>query len=621
MATKIPEETINQIRNESNIVDVVSQYVQLKKRGKNHFGFCPFHDEKTPSFSVTDEKQIFHCFSCGRGGNLFTFLMEIEGFSFLDSVQKAAELSGMDIDLQLDGRNAPNPMQNKKDKLVQIHEQTSAFYHQILMNTVTGEKALNYLKGRGFTEELLVEYQIGFSPSNKTTTYQILKKDHFPDELLTETGIFTDWKNGTELLDRFSSRIIFPLRNEKGKVVAFSGRLLPGQEDSEKDYHEAKYLNSPETILFSKRDFLFNLDKARPEMRKSSEVVLFEGYMDVIAAWNVGIKNGVASMGTALTDEQIRILNKLVDSVVTAYDGDRAGLEATQKAIDLLQVGNRFDITIFPLQAGMDPDEYIQEKGAEAFQKALKNHRETIFHFQSRYLKTKLDLNSENNRIRYLDEILKKLVNVESLVERELYINELADEFSLDPETLKKQLQDNQQDYMKSRQEERKKKPSVSSQTTLAVPAKKKLTQSEISQKQLLYRLFHYEEAWNYLQDIEPDFHFQDEKYQTIFLLYESFHDDLKEVGQIDRFLDRIHNTELVKDIIEIEMLNLQSDVSEQEIVDLVHIISSKASLEVLLQQKMKEMREANRNQQNEEAKRLLMDIVTLSQKIKVTKK
>ena len=621
MAAKIPEETINQIRKESNIVDVVSQYVQLKKRGKNYFGYCPFHDEKTPSFSVTDEKQIFHCFSCGRGGNVFTFLMEIEGINFLESVKKAAELSSVDVHINLEGRSSDSPLQNKKEKLIDIHEKISAFYHQVLMNTVTGEKALEYLKKRGFTEALMEEYQIGFSPSDKTTSYQILKKEKFSDELLQETGIFNSYKEDSELLDRFSSRIIFPLRNEKGKVIAFSGRILPNEEESDNNFHEAKYLNSPETILFSKRDFLFNFDKARPEMRKSSEVILFEGYMDVIAAWNAGIKNGVASMGTALTNEQIRMLNKVVDSIVLAYDGDHAGLDATQKAIELLGKDSRFDISVFPLQDNMDPDEYIQEKGDQLFRKALKDQRETVFHFQSRYLRSKIDLSSENNRIRYLDEVLNKLVQVESLVERELYINELANEFSLDPATLKKQLQDNQRDYMKNQKEERKNSPSSVTKTLLTIPAKRKYSQSEISERQLLYRLFHHEEAWNYLEEISSDFHFQKEEYQTIYLLYASFHEETREVGHIDHFLDRIHDTDLANHISSIEMLQLQSEVTQQEVIDLVDIISSKGNWEVLLQQKKKEMKEATRNHNSEEAKRLLMDIVSLSQKIKITRK
>lgn len=620
MAAKIPEETINQVRKSTNIVDVVSQYVQLKKRGKNYFGFCPFHDERTPSFSVTEEKQIFHCFSCGRGGNVFSFLMEIEGINFLESVKKTAELSGAQVPLELEESRPVHPFQDKKDQLIRIHEEAAAFYHQVLMNTVTGEKALSYLKERGFTDALLKEYQIGFSPLDKTTTYQILRAKNFSEEWLRETGIFSQREEQKELLDRFSGRIIFPLRDERGKTSAFSGRILPSEEPQEKDFHEAKYLNSPETILFSKRSFLFNLDKSRPEMRKNSEVILFEGYMDVIAAWDAGIKNGVASMGTSLTDEQIRILNKTVDSVVLAYDGDRAGMEATKKAIDLLKIGNRFDLSVFPLVSGMDPDEFIQEKGKDAFLQAIKGQRETVFQFHARYLKQQMDLSSEKNQLQYLEEMLKQLIQVESVVERELYINELAREFGLEPETLKKQLQDFQKDYMKKRQQEREQGPFQKKHTVFTVSATKKFTQAETSERQLLYRLFHFEEAWLYLRDTAPDFYFQDEQHQTIFLLYAAFYEEMGEAGHIDRFLDRVRNPELVKIISDIEMLDLQSNISSQEIDDLVNIITSKANLEAMLQQKKREMKEASRQNKSEEAKQLLSEIITLSQKIKVAK-
>lgn len=619
MATRIPEETINKIRTETNIVDVVSQYVQLKKRGKNYFGFCPFHDERTPSFSVTDEKQIFHCFSCGKGGNLFTFLMEVEGLSFIESVKKAAEISDLHVDIAIDDQ-PKSAIQNKKEQLISIHEAATAYYHQILMNTVTGEKALQYLLRRGFTTELLEEYQIGFSPPNKTTTHQILKRDHYSDELLRESGIFSDRTDTNELLDRFGSRIIFPLKNEKGKVVAFSGRTLPNDEEtSDFDFHEAKYLNSPETIIFSKRNFLFNLDKARSQMRKTSEVVLFEGYMDVISAWQSGVTNGVASMGTSLTEEQIRVLNKIVDSVTIAYDGDRAGMEATNKAIELLSIGNRFELSIFPLPFGMDPDDYIQEKGMQAFREGIVSQRETVFQFHSRFLKRQMDLDSESNRLQYLEEMLKRLVTVDSIIEREMYLNELAEEFHLDAGVLKKQLQEYQSNYLKAQKKET---PNQSAPSVIIdAPVKKKYTQVETSERQLLYRLFHYEEAWHYLGEISPQFNFINEEHQTIFLLYSAFHDEIGDIGQIDRFLDRIKESHLIKTIINIEMLDLQSEVSHQEIADIVHIISSKAGLEEQLRQKKRDMKEASRHNDKDKARHLLEEIILLSRELRLVKK
>lgn len=626
MALRIPEETIDRIKSNTNIVDVVSQYVQLKKRGKNYFGYCPFHDERTPSFSVTEEKQIFHCFSCGKGGNVFTFLMEIDGVPFAEAVKKTAELGNMeDVDIQLPQENA-SPAQGKKDELKKAHEEAAAFYHQILMNTLIGEAALAYLYNRGFTEETLQEFQIGYSPPDRTATHQMLKARGFSEQILQETGIFSDRTDG-QLLDRFSSRITFPLRDEKGRVIAFSGRILPAVkseadgEEEEKPFHEAKYLNSPEGILFSKRDFLFNFDKARRNMRSSSEAVLFEGYMDVISAWQAGVHNGVASMGTSLTEEQVRILRKVVSSLVIAFDGDRAGMEASKKAIDFLEQEKSFDLAVFPLAAGMDPDEFIQEKGAEVFVSALQSRRETTFQFQARYLKGKLNLDSEKNRVLFLEEMVKRLLQVESLLEREMYLKELAEEFDLEIDVLKRQLQDYQKDYLKVEQKKRLEKTTIVPYELPERVIKEKVTQVSFSQRQLLYRLFHYEEAWLYLQEAAPQFSFLREDYQTIFLLYGAYREEKGSVGNVDSFISRLSEDQLAATVVEIELLNLNSPLTREEIFDLVHIVTSKAALESKIKEKQREMKEASRQHNHDEARKLLLEIVSLSKELKTVKK
>lgn len=620
VATRVPEETVNKVRAETNIVDVVSQYVQLKKRGKNYFGFCPFHDERTPSFSVTDEKQIFHCFSCGKGGNVFTFLMEVEDISFPEAVQKTAEIAAIPIDIQLNDEQPKSPFQNKQNQLIQIHEDAAAFYHQLLMNTVTGEEALAYLRKRGFTDETLREYQVGFSPPNKTTTQQILTKQNHSIDLLRESGIFVERNNGEELLDRFASRIIFPLRDERGRVVAFSGRILPNQTLVEKDFHEAKYLNSPETIIFSKRNFLFNLDKARKAMRKSSEVILFEGFMDAISAWQAGVNNGVASMGTSLTDEHVRILNKLVDSVVLAYDGDRAGRDATKKAIELLEKEHRFELSVFPLPTGMDPDDFIQQKGVAAFQHAVANQRETLFQFEGRYLRQQMDMKSEKNRIHYLEEMLKRLVKVDSIIEREVYLKELAEEFDVTPDTLKKQLQENQKEHLQVQSKERKLQKQAAQPSFMETPVKKKYSLLEVSEQQLLYRLFHHEEAWTYLNEVAPDFHFSNETHQTIYLLYDAFRREMGSVGFIDVFLDRMREDKMSDKVTEIEMIDLRADLSPHEIEDIVKVVRLDL-LEQQLKQKRQEMKEATRENNRERAKQLLEEFIFLTREVKLAKK
>ena len=401
VAMMIPEETVNRIRQETNIVDVVSQYVQLKKSGKNLFGFCPFHEERTPSFSVAEDKQIFHCFSCGKGGNVFTFLMEVDGLSFPEAVFKTAEMSQIKLDdTLLNNRSHQNQeSDSKRDKLIQAHEETADLFQHVLLNTKVGEEAYHYLLNRGLTKELMETFKIGFAPRERTMLHQYLLGKEYTDEVLNETGLFVERDNG-ELIDRFYNRIMFPIRNQQGKTIAFSGRIF--QQETE-DKAGPKYLNSPETYLFNKRNVLFNFDMARGAIRREKEVVLFEGFMDVIAAWNAGVKNGVASMGTSLTNEQIHMLDRVTDRVLIAYDGDNAGIEATKRGVDLLTTETAFDVEVVSFTEGLDPDDFIKKYGASAFVELLAHGRDTLFAFKMRYHRKGLNLQNENERLSYLD--------------------------------------------------------------------------------------------------------------------------------------------------------------------------------------------------------------------------
>lgn len=354
-------------------------------------------------------------------------------------------------------------------------------------------------------------------------------------------------------------------------------------------------------------------------------MILFEGYMDVISAWQAGVKNGVASMGTSLTDEQNRILTKTADKIVIAYDGDRPGVEATKRAIEILERNKHFDISIFPLEAGMDPDEYIQQKGSEAFVKALKNNRETVIQFYSRYLKMNLNLDSEKNRITYIETMLKALAPLDSLIERELYMKDIADEFSIPVDILQKQLKGYQQEVLQQRPEREPVRRAVPHDAAphAMYPStnKRKVTQAEQSEKQLLYRLFHFEEVWSYLNEIDADFNFIHDDYQTIYILYEEFFRQTGLVGNIDQFLDRINNQALQNVITEIEWFQLDSEVTYQEIQDLVHIIRDKSSLQDQLTKKQAEMKEARKKNDNERLKTIMLEIVSLSKELKATKK
>lgn len=614
----IPEETVNKVRQETNIVDVVSQYVQLKKKGKNLFGFCPFHEERTPSFSVTEEKQIFHCFSCGRGGNVFTFLMEVDGLTFPEAVVKTAELSQLELDeslvQDLDHKNQPND--SAKEKLIRVHEESAEVFHHILLNTTIGEEALEYLTQRGLTREVIDTFNIGFAPRERTMLHQYLVGKNYEQELLKKTGLFVE-KDSGELLDRFYNRIIFPIRNQQGKTVAFSGRIF--QQDA--DDSAPKYLNSPETQLFNKRTILFNFDLARSSIRREKEVILFEGFMDVIGAWKAGITNGIASMGTSLTNEQIHLIDRTTDHVVIAYDGDSAGIEATKRASDLLAAETNFDIDIIRFAEGMDPDEYIKKNGADAFKELIAHGRETLFGFKMSYYRKSLNLSNESERLGYIEKILSELLSVTSAVERELYFKQLATEFELSIDSLKEQFQ---QKFHESRNKRTKEKQQQSQQNHPAEAnypqvqtQKRKPTNIEHAERLLLNRLFHFEEAWIILKNAADDFHFVHDEYQMVFILYESFREHTANEGMIDAFIDFVKEPELKNLIVEIELLSISNEVSTREIEDYLDVISRKSGLQLQLKEKQDALKEASRRGDKEQLRVLMIEVVNLSRLLK----
>lgn len=614
----IPEETVNKVRQETNIVDVVSQYVQLKKKGKNLFGFCPFHEERTPSFSVTEEKQIFHCFSCGRGGNVFTFLMEVDGLTFPEAVIKTAELSQFELDESLvqDHNHKNQSNDSAKEKLIRVHEESAELFHHILLNTTIGEEALEYLTQRGLTREVIDTFNIGFAPRERTMLHQYLVGKNYEQELLKKTGLFVE-KDSGELLDRFYNRIIFPIRNQQGKTVAFSGRIF--QQDA--DDSAPKYLNSPETQLFNKRTVLFNFDLARPSIRREKEVILFEGFMDVIGAWKAGITNGIASMGTSLTNEQIHLIDRTTDHVIIAYDGDSAGIEATKRASDLLATETNFDIDIIRFAEGMDPDEYIKKNGAAAFKELIAHGRETLFGFKMSYYRKSLNLSNESERLGYIEKILSELLSVTSAVERELYFKQLATEFDLSIDSLKEQFQ---QKFHESRNKRTKEKQQQSQQNHPAETnysqvqtQKRKPTNIEHAERLLLNRLFHFEEAWIILKNAADGFHFVHDEYQMVFILYESFREHTANEGTIEAFIDFVKEPELKNLIVEIELLSISNEVSTREIEDYLDVISRKSGLQLQLKEKQDALKEASRRGDKEQLRVLMIEVVNLSRLLK----
>ncbi|MGY3777673.1 DNA primase [Isobaculum melis] len=621
MANLIPEEQVNEIRQSVNIIDVVSQYVQLKKSGRNHFGFCPFHQERTPSFSVAEDKQIFHCFSCGRGGNVFKFLMEVDGLNFPESVMKVAEMSHFPLEGEWTqyAQNEDTEQDTSYKKLIQLHEETADLFHHILLNTKAGEDALTYLENRGLTKELIATFKIGFAPRERNVLHQFAVAKEFEQDILLESGLFVQRDSG-ELLDRFYDRIMFPIRNQQGKTVAFSGRIF-----NQEQYPEApKYLNSPETSIFNKRKVLFNLDLARASIRREKEVILFEGFMDVIASWQAGVQNGVASMGTSLTNEQIHMLSRLTNKVLISYDGDNAGIEATKRAIDILGTNPKFELSIVSLPDGLDPDDFIKKLGVDAYKELLAHGRDTLFSFKMRYFRKGKQLQNESERIAYIETILQELLTLSSAVERDVYLKQLAIEFDISVDTLKEQYQSLLANAKKqARTEQHKQAPPVGEnrqqfqpQQGIVERGSRKLTDVDKAQRQLLKRLIEHQEALILLRSHFPDFAFAHESYQLLFVLFEAFvaeHD----MYSMSSFLDYVKDSHLQNLLAEIAMIELSEELEEQEIIDYADVIVNRYSIRTSIQEKRRALNEATRIGDKETARSLMIEVVNLSRQLK----
>lgn len=567
---------IDQIRSDVNILDIIGQYVQLHRSGSNWFGLCPFHTEKTGSFSVNEPKQFFHCFSCGRGGNVFKFLMEIEDLTFPEAVYRTAELAGIELDAKYLPQNiaGAEDTQSETGRLKQLYAQAGQLYHHILVNTKLGQPALDYLHERGLSDELIAEFQLGYAPQAEILQAFFHEKKLDDYQTLRKSGLFSECE-GENLAERFNDRIMFPIRNQTGQIIAFSGRLLTP------DKKLPKYLNSPEGILFNKRKVLFNFDKAKKTIRHESKVYLFEGFMDVLAAWRAGIKNGVASMGTSLTSEQIYLLEQTASKLYICYDGDLPGRKATKRALELIAPLSKFELGTILLPEKLDPDEYVRKYGPENFKDFVTSHERTELEFYLEYFRAGRNLETESDQLAYITDVLERVAQVKDPLARDLTINRLAKEFELDKNNLTSQLQA----LMQQVQSEQLKQDQANSlkcsdkvvYSTQQRQEKKRYTPAEQAERLLLYRLLHEHDVFLRIKGL-ADFSFIHEDYETIFLLADGYFDRYSEYESAS-FLDFLKDEHLRQIIISLE-LGDYGESNEQEISDCLAFIMQHSPLE-----------------------------------------
>lgn len=594
LANFIPEEIINEVKNNVNILDVTSQFVDLQKRGRNYFGYCPFHEERTPSFTVNEEKQIFHCFSCGRGGNVFRFMEEIEGYSFPQAVQKVAEAGNVSVSFDWsaldDGKQTAN-YSSAQNRLIQIHEELRQFYHYLLMNTENGHQGLTYLYDRGLSKETLDAYQIGIAPEDGRLAAQHLLNKEFTIEELQLSGIFVGDQD--RLKDRFAGRVMFPLRNPQGKTVGFSGRILPGSNHYESHPEAAKYLNSPETEIFEKNTFLFNLDLAQNEARRAKELVLFEGFMDVIASHNEGVGNGVASMGTSLTNNQIKAIERTSKQVLIAYDGDKPGQKATLRAINLIQnQSSRLKLNVLAFEQNLDPDEFIQKYGGERYVNFVLNKRLSPIHFMRNYYRQEFSLETDNGKIQFINVMLEAIAKIQQAIDRDIYVGEIAEDTGVSKDTLLHQLESHSpkkqshQPYQADDNGNQKSFPTNTNfQPSIPATTSKKKSQLEKSELLLLYRLLYNSETW--LLIANRDFHFQSSGVETVFMLLSDYRENNQNIdGEIDPgdFLQAMSGAEEQRLVAEVMNMEVAPDIGEGEVEDLIYNIQIKGNIEQKMQ-------------------------------------
>ena len=421
------DEIIEEVRQNNDIVDIISQYVHLTRKGRNYFGLCPFHSEKSPSFSVSPDRQIFHCFGCGVGGNVYTFLMKIEGITFKEALEQLAERAN--IQLPKLENNADTAKEELKAKVYKVNEFTAEFYHQNLYKP-TAKIGQEYVKKRKMNKETLEAYRIGFS-GKFDELYKALKAQGFGEKEILESGLVNKNDNGT-YIDRYRNRLMFPICDVRGKVLAFGGRILDDSKIKDSKFPQPKYINSPENVVYSKGRHLFGLNVAKKDCAK--KLLIVEGYMDVISLHQRGITNVVGALGTALTEQQGWLLRKSTEQVILGFDADGAGQTAIARSMEILQKMG-CDMRVLQIEGAKDPDEYIVKFGEGRFRLAMDNAI-SLVEFKVKNLKKDLNLENTGDKIKFLNEIAKILSKVENTMEREIYIEKIAQGYNISKEAI-----------------------------------------------------------------------------------------------------------------------------------------------------------------------------------------
>lgn len=417
------EETIEQVRTENDVVEVIGEYVKLQKKGSSYFGLCPFHNEKSPSFSVSPHKQMYYCFGCGEGGNVISFLMKYENYTFVEAMQVLADRAGIELP-KMEYTKEARQEKDLKTRIIEVNTEAAKYYHYMLKSD-RGATAYHYLRGRELTDETILKFGLGYSDKYSNNLYQYLKSRGYNDNELKETGLFTyDEKRGVS--DKFWNRVMFPIMDANNRVIAFGGRVMGDAKP--------KYLNSPETKVFDKSRNLYGLNAARSS--RKGYMLICEGYMDVISLHQAGFNNAVAALGTAFTSRHASLIKRYAKEVVLTFDSDEAGIKAALRAIPFLR-DSGLAIKILNMNPYKDPDEFIKALGCEEYENRIKN-AENYFIFQVRVEQKNYNLSDPQEKTAFYNKVAEMLLSFKDEVERDNYIDSVSITFNIPKDGLSK---------------------------------------------------------------------------------------------------------------------------------------------------------------------------------------
>ncbi len=533
-----PDEIIEEVRLHNDVVDVIGEYVHLQKKGSSHFGLCPFHNEKTPSFSVSKDKQMYYCFGCGAGGNVFSFIMAYENFSFVEAVKHLAERARIELPEPEVSEEVKKAI-NYKQRLYDANRLAARYYYMLLRKEI-GKHALTYLEQRRLSPEIMKQFGLGYASQFRDDLYKHLQKQGFSNQELLDCGLLLeDKKRQGEYYDRFFNRVMFPIFDVHGKVIAFGGRVMGDGQP--------KYLNSPETKLFDKSRNLYGLNIARKS--RENYMIVVEGYMDVIALHQAGFDNAIASLGTAFTSGHGQLIKRYVDEVVIAFDSDGAGVNAALRSIPILKSAGLI-VRVLNMETAKDPDEFIQNQGIEAFNELLK-HATASFMFESKQLSKRFDLTDPEYKTRFSDEVAKKLLTIEGKIERDNYLEAIVAEYKMSKNGLYELMAKHGNNVGIAQRE-----PNVLSKELKSGSHKKREEGTILAQKQLLAIIVSNYKIFTHIKDIiQPEYFTQDTLQKVAYIVFDIYNTKQEiEPADVMRRFTQIEDQKMIANIFSEEL-------------------------------------------------------------------